>query len=87
MQATFQTVVITDGNTTFALFLYDDLMGKNIFQSSFLRERHERGFDVGDNRRHLRISDSISTPELYYRIDGKYCPQISYQGVLRHKPY
>lgn len=75
IQQTFQAVLSTDGNASFAAFVYKDPDSVNE-----LTYTHQVGFNAGDGQRGANIVGSIQVPDVVYsenlqgvnifRIDG-----------------
>ena len=69
IQITFQAVLSTDGNNSFATFLYNEYLPRvqNIVSSGL----GAIGFDAGDNSRYIRIAvDNTLEVINTFRIDG-----------------
>ena len=73
MQMSFQVVLSTDGKTSFATFLYgnviSDLLACDLNNSNALR-RSTVGFNAGDRERFLNIPRSDLEEINVFRIDG-----------------
>ena len=74
MQITFQVVLSTDGNTSFATFLYGNVI-RNLLACDFLNSlsvlrRLTIGFNAGDRERYLNVPRSDLEEINVFRIDG-----------------
>ena len=68
----FQAILLTDGNVSFAVLLYGDLIDSDVREFRWLIG----GFSAGDGRRGSYSlssldSSSYSKKDQVYRIDGK----------------
>ena len=75
MQISFQVVLSTDGKTSFATFLYDNviknLLACDLNNSLDVLRRLTIGFNAGDRERFLNIPRSDLEEINVFRIDGK----------------
>ena len=74
MQMSFQVVLSTDGNTSFAIFLYGDiirnLLACDLNSSLNVFRRLTVGFNAGDRERYLNIPRSDLEEINVFLIDG-----------------
>ena len=74
MQMSFQVVLSTDGNTSFAIFLYGNvirnLLACDLNNSLDILRRLAVGFNAGDRVRFLNIPRSDLEEMNVFRIDG-----------------
>ena len=74
MQMSFQVVLSTDGKTSFATFLYGDvirnLLACDLHNNLNVLDRLTIGFNAGDRERFLNIPRSDLEEINAFRIDG-----------------
>ena len=82
-QLTFQAVLATDGEASFAIFMYEDLQ---IVRNISSQERGRVGFDAGDQTRSSTVLYGVEELPLshvnIFRIDGKHHVRIIGQLVI-----
>ena len=74
MQISFQVVLSTDGKTSFAAFLYGEvirnLLACDLHKSLYVFDELAIGFNAGDRERFLNIPRSDLEEINVFRIDG-----------------
>ena len=75
LQINFQAILLTDGNVSFAVLLYEDLIVSDVRGFRWLTG----GFNAGDERRGNYLLSSLDRSsyrkkDQVYRIDGKILP-------------
>ena len=69
MQPTFQLVLASDGRSTFAIFLFDDLVD---LTGDYVRSHVSTGFSKPDETTILRLISRTLNRVNIYRVEGTY---------------
>ena len=79
---TFQLVLITDGNATFALFLYGDIQWTSAFTSIGFNSRNTNSYyNLPDSAIDLETLSNIGSPGVFvFRVDQE---TIQLPGMLK----